>query len=151
MWSIDLSAEAAAWLKAGHIISVIAWMAGLLYLPRLFVYHTQCDSGSQQSETFKIMERRLMRAIMNPAMLASLAFGIPLVLNQPPSVWQEAWLYLKLACVAGLIINHMVMGSWRRAFAEDRNTRPQSFFRAMNEVPTVLMIAIVLLVVLKPF
>ena len=148
---IDLSSDAYLWIKALHIISVISWMAGLLYLPRLFVYHTECDIGSQQSETFKVMERRLFRVIMNPAMIASMAFGIVLVLNLDNSVWSEVWIYVKLVCVVGLLASHMMMGSWRRAFAENRNSRPQSFYRTMNEVPTFLMIVVVIFVVVRPF
>lgn len=148
---LDLSGDAYVWLKALHIISVIAWMAGLLYLPRLFVYHTDCTPGSVQSETFKIMERRLLRAIMNPALVASFGFGVPLLLDQPPSSWEEGWLLIKLVGVAGLVICHMMMASMRRAFAEDRNVHSQKYFRILNEVPTVLMIAIVICVVVKPF
>jgi len=148
---LDLSGEAYLWLKALHIISVIAWMAGLLYLPRLFVYHTACEPGSAQSETFKIMERRLLRAIMNPAMIASLGFGLMLLLDQSPSVWDEGWIYVKLACIAGLMACHMMMGSLRKSFAEDRNIHSQKYYRVLNEVPTVLMIAIVIFAVVKPF
>jgi len=148
---LELSGDAYVWLKALHIISVIAWMAGLLYLPRLFVYHTESEPHSAQSETFKIMERRLLRAIMNPAMIASFAFGLPLLLDQPVSSWEDGWLYVKLFGVVGLVACHMWMGSLRRTFAEDRNFRSQKFFRILNEVPTLLMIAIVICVVVKPF
>ena len=148
---IDLSANMYAWIKALHIIGVIAWMAGLLYLPRLFVYHTECDAGSQQSETFKIMERRLFRVIMNPAMGLSLGSGAILLLNLDNAVWTEVWMYVKLACVAGLVGSHVIMGKWRRSFAENRNRRSRSFYRTMNEVPTCLMIAAVIFVVTKPF
>lgn len=147
----ELSGEAYVWLKALHIISVISWMAGLLYLPRLFVYHTECATGSEKSETFKIMERRLLHAIMTPAMIASIGFGLPLLLDLPDSGWEEGWIYIKLACIGGLIVCHMIMGSLRKAFAEDRNVHSQKFFRILNEVPTVLMIAIVIFVVVKPF
>ena len=137
------------WIKALHVISIIAWMAGLLYLPRLFVY---CDVavGSESSETFKVMERRLLRAIMNPAMIASWIFGITLlVLN--PGWFAMGWIHAKLAFVVGLTGVHMMMAGWRSTFAEDRNQKPQRFFRIMNEVPTLLMIAIVLMVIVKPF
>ena len=138
------------WIKALHVISIIAWMAGLLYLPRLFVYHCDVAAGSESSETFKVMERRLLRAIMNPAMIASYVFGIwMLVLN--PGWFQMGWLHAKLAFVVGLTVIHMMMAGWRRAFAEDRNQRPQRFFRIMNEVPTLLMIGVVIFVVVKPF
>ena len=138
------------WIKALHVISIIAWMAGLLYLPRLFVYHCDVAAGSESSETFKVMERRLLRAIMNPAMIASWIFGITLlVLN--PGWFEMGWIHAKLAFVAGLTGVHMMMAGWRSAFAEDRNERPQRFFRIMNEVPTLLMIGIVIFVIVKPF
>jgi putative membrane protein len=138
------------WIKALHVISIIAWMAGLLYLPRLFVYHCEVAAGSEASETFKVMERRLLRAIMNPAMIAAWIFGITLlVLN--PGWFEMGWIHAKLAFVVGLTGVHMMMARWRRAFAEDRNQRPQRFFRIMNEVPTLLMIGIVIFVVVKPF
>ena len=138
------------WLKAGHIISVIAWMAGLLYLPRLFVYHTDLQAGSDTSELFKVMERRLLKAIMNPAMLSSLFFG-GLLLADNSTDWSASWLHAKLVCVVGLMVTHMKMGVWRRAFEADSNTKSQKYFRFANEVPTLLMIIIVLLVVLKPW
>ena len=138
------------WIKALHVISIIAWMAGLLYLPRLFVYHCDVAVGSEASETFKVMERRLLRAIMNPAMIASWIFGITLLVMNPG--WFEmGWIHAKLAFVAGLTGVHMMMAGWRSAFAEDRNQKPQRFFRIMNEVPTLLMIGVVIFVVVKPF
>lgn len=136
------------WLKALHIISVIAWMAGLLYLPRLFVYHCAAEPGSVQSETFKVMERRLLRAIMTPAMIASFAFGAALLTGAD---WSAGWLWAKLTLVAGLAVVHGLMARWRRDFAADRNARPARFYRIANEVPTALMIAIVILAVVKPF
>lgn len=139
------------WIQALHVISVIAWMAGLLYLPRLFVYHTQKERGSDASETFKIMERRLLRAIMNPAMVASFVFGGILLWDFGADALTMGWLHAKLACVAGLVVMHGLMARWRREFAEDRNRHSERFYRAMNEVPTVLMIAIVILAVVKPF
>ncbi len=146
---MDFSTNAYLWFKALHIISVIAWMAGLLYLPRLYVYHTQAEPGSDKSETFKVMERRLMMAIMNPAMISSLVFGGLLMSYQDS--WLDGWLVMKLICIAGLMISHMLMGRWRRAFAEDRNTHSHKFYRVANEVPTVLMIVIVIAAVVKPF
>jgi len=148
---IELSGTVYLLVKALHIISVIAWMAGLLYLPRLFVYHTQAEPGSDKSETFKIMERRLIRVIMTPAMNLAWVFGIILLLSQGEAVWEEGWVYVKLACVLGLSALHGMMSGWRRQFAEDRNTRSEKFYRVVNEVPTVLMIAIVILVVMRPF
>jgi protoporphyrinogen IX oxidase len=139
------------WIKAFHLVSVIAWMAGLLYLPRLFVYHAAEKIGSPTSETFKIMERRLMRAIMNPAMIAVFVFGALLLLTPGAVDWASGWIYAKLVLVAVLTILHHAMGSWRKDFAEDRNTRPVRFYRMVNEVPTVLMIGIVILVIVKPF
>ena len=147
---MEFSGDAYLWIKAGHIISVIAWMAGLLYLPRLFVYHCDTESGSETSETFKVMERRLLKAIMNPAMLSSLFFG-GLLLADSSTDWSAGWLHVKLLAVAGLIVIHMMMGGWRRAFEADANTKAQKFFRFANEVPTILMIVIVLAVVLKPW
>jgi len=136
-------------LKALHIISVIAWMAGLLYLPRLFVYHAATEKGSVQSETFKTMERRLMRAIMNPAMILTWVFG--LLLTWQGEWWHSGWWHAKFALVCGLTVVHHLYSLWRKAFAADRNVRPARFYRWWNEVPTLLMIAIVFLVVLKAF
>ena len=138
------------WIKALHVISIIAWMAGLLYLPRLFVFHCDVAVGSEASETFKVMERRLLRAIMNPAMIASWIFGATLLALDPAS-FTMGWIHAKLAFVIGLTGVHMMMAGWRRAFAEDRNQRPQRFFRIMNEAPTLLMIGIVIFVIVKPF
>jgi len=136
-------------LKALHIIAVIAWMAGLLYLPRLFVYHADAEKGSAQSETFKVMERRLMHGIMNPAAVLVWVFG--LLLAWQGEWWHAGWWQVKVALVFGLTLVHHLYGLWRTAFAEDRNSRPARFYRWWNEVPTVVMIGIVFLVVLKPF
>jgi putative membrane protein len=146
---MELSGDAYLWIKAGHIISIIAWMAGLLYLPRLFIYHCATNPGSETSEIFKVMERRLLWAIMNPAMLLSLFFG-SLLLADNSTDWSAAWLHIKLLCVAGLVFFHIMTSRWRVAFASDSNTKSGNFFRIANEVPTVLMIIIVLVVVLKP-
>jgi putative membrane protein len=137
------------WLKALHIISLIAWMAGLLYLPRLMVYHTATEPGSLQSETFKVMERRLLAAITTPAMIASWVFGLVLVIQG--GWWSSGWLHAKLFLVLLLSAYHALAASWVNVFATDRNTRSARFYRIANEVPTVLMIAIVILVVVKPF
>ncbi|MBK1836469.1 protoporphyrinogen oxidase HemJ [Azospirillum sp. YIM B02556] len=139
------------WIKALHVISIIAWMAGLLYLPRLFVYHCQAPAGSETSETFKVMERRLLRAIMNPAMIAAYVFGITMIAMNRELFLQGGWLHAKLLFVLLLTASHMMMARWRRDFALDRNTRPQRFYRIANEVPTLLMIGIVIFVVVKPF
>ncbi len=137
------------WLKALHIISVIAWMAGMLYLPRLFVYHTDAPQGSPMSETFKVMERRLLKGIINPSMIVVFITG-PL-LAYVTDYWQSPWLQLKFALALGLGGVHGYLARCVRTFAADANDRPAIFYRALNEVPTVLMILIVLLVVLKPF
>ncbi len=139
------------WIKALHAVSVIAWMSGLLYLPRLFVYHADVAVGSAQSETFKVMERRLLRAIMNPAMIAAFVFGGLMLWELSPGVWSEGWLHLKLTAVAIMTFLHHVFGRWRTAFAEDRNIRSARTFRIANEAPTLLMIVIVLAVIVKPF
>ena len=142
------------WIKALHIIAVIAWMAGMLYLPRLFVYHCAAERGSVQSETFKVMERRLLRGIINPAMVATWAFGLWLAWLGPDSRfgWFAApWLQAKIVLVLGLSAVHGLLARWRNDFAADRNRHSQGFYRIINEVPTILMILIVLLVVLKPF
>lgn len=148
---LELSTTAYLWIKALHTISVIAWMAGLFYLPRLYVYHAGAEPGSELSETLKVMERRLLRVIMNPAMLASLITGALLVLNMGDAAWEAGWLHAKLVLVVGLLGLHMAMGRWRRDFAEDRNTRSHKFYRVANEVPTVLMIGMVILVIVQPF
>jgi putative membrane protein len=142
------------WIKAFHIIAVIAWMAGMLYLPRLFVYHCAAEPGSVQSETFKVMERRLLRAIINPAMVATWVFGLWLAWLGPDSRYgwfASGWLWAKIVLVLGLSAVHGLLARWRKDFAQDRNRHSQRFYRIINEVPTVLMILIVLLVVLKPF
>ena len=147
---IELSATAYLWVKALHVMSVIAWMAGLLYLPRLFVYHVDAAPGSAQSETFKVMERRLLRGIMNPAMIASLLFG-GIMMAANPGLFAGGWFHAKLAAVVPLLAMHMAMAGWRRAFAEDRNGRSGRFYRFMNEVPAVLMVVIVVMVIVRPF
>jgi len=139
------------WIKSLHIVSMVAWMAGLLYLPRLYVYHSLAPAGSDRSETFKVMERRLQQGIMTPAMIATWGFG--LVLAGTPGVvdWRMGWIWAKLALVAGLTLFHIVLARWREAFAADRNRYPTRLFRIVNELPTVALIAIVILVVVKPF
>jgi putative membrane protein len=140
-----------AYIKAFHIIAVIAWMAGLLYLPRLFVYHAMSEVGSAQSETFKVMERRLLRYITTPAMVVTWIFGLILAFS-PLIDWAgDGWFHVKLLLVVVLSAYSGALASWTRDFAMDRNTRSPRFYRIANEVPTVLMIAIVILVVVKPF
>ena len=143
-------AEAYPYVKSLHIISVIAWMAGLLYLPRLFVYHAEATPGSEAAETFKAMERRLLRAIMDPAMFAVYIFGGMLAATPGIVDWSSFWIWGKLTLVGVLTIAHHVFALWRKDFAADRNRRPAGFYRMMNEVPTALMIGIVFLVVVKP-
>lgn len=137
------------WAKAIHVIAVISWMAGMLYLPRLFVYHAEAERGSAQSETFKVMQRRLLRGIMNPAMTLSWAFGLWLAWRG--FAFQGGWLNAKLAAVLVLSGMHGYLSAAVRTFAEDRNTKPARHWRIVNEVPTVLMVIIVVLVIVKPF
>jgi protoporphyrinogen IX oxidase len=137
------------WIKAFHVIAVISWMAGMLYLPRLFVYHSLAKPGSEQSETFKVMERRLLRYIMTPAMIATWLLGIALVLET--GAFSAHWFQVKIVLVLALTVMHGLCSHWLRDFAFDRNPRSAKFFRIANEIPTVLMIAIVLLAVVKPF
>jgi putative membrane protein len=137
------------WLKAFHIIAVISWMAGMLYLPRLFVYHASAKAGSEQSETFKVMERRLLRFIMTPAMIVSWLLGIVLMLQ---GQWLGAsWFHAKFLAVLAMTILHGLFSHWGHEFAFDRNRHAPKFYRIVNEIPTVLMILIVALATVKPF
>ena len=137
------------WLKALHVIAVIAWMAGMLYLPRLFVYHAEASAASPTSETFKIMERRLLKGIINPAMIVVFATGLPLAFLT--GFWRAPWLQAKFALVLGLAALHGYLARCVRTFAADANRRSPRFFRILNEVPAALMAVIVILVVVKPF
>jgi protoporphyrinogen IX oxidase len=139
----------ALWIKALHVLAVISWMAGLLYLPRLFVYHAESEPGSKASETFKAMERRLLKGIMNPAMIVTWATG--LYIAYALSYFRAPWLHAKLGLVLLLSAFHGYLVGRVRAFAEDRNANSSRFYRVINEAPTVLMIGIVVLVVVKPF
>src|SRR3954468_8993988 len=137
------------WIKALHVIAVISWMAGMLYLPRLFVYHCEAEIGSKQSETFKIMERRLFKAIINPAMIVTWLAGLYLALA---GHWFTfGWLHVKLALVLAMSAVHGFFSRWLKDFAADRRPRSQKFYRIINEVPTALMILIVIMVIVKPF
>jgi putative membrane protein len=139
-----------AYIKAFHIIAVISWMAGLLYLPRLFVYHAESARGSPQSETFKTMERRLLKYITTPAMVASWALGLYLAYLVVD--WStDCWFYLKLVLVLLLSGFHGALAKWTKGFAEDRNTHSPRFYRVANEIPTLLMVGIVILAVVRPF
>jgi putative membrane protein len=137
------------WIKAFHIIAVIAWMAGMLYLPRLFVYHASAKPGSEQSETFKVMERRLLKAIMRPAMIVTWLLGIVLVLQG--QFLGATWFHVKITLVVAMTILHGLFSHWAHDFALDRNPRSPKFYRIANEIPTILLIAIVILATVKPF
>jgi protoporphyrinogen IX oxidase len=137
------------WIKAFHVIAVIAWMAGMLYLPRLFIYHCEAEPGSKQSEAFKVMERRLLRAIINPAMVVTWAAGLWLALES--GHYRAGWMQAKFVLVLILSVMHGLFARWTREFAEDSNTRSSKFYRVINEIPTLLMIGIVILVIVKPF
>jgi putative membrane protein len=137
------------WIKALHVIAVIAWMAGMLYLPRLFVYHCEAEIGSKQSETFKVMERRLFKGIINPAIIAVWILG--LYLAWAGNWLASGWFHVKLVLVLILSGLHGFFSRWVKDFAADRNRRSQQFYRIINEVPTVLMIGIVIMVIVKPF
>jgi putative membrane protein len=145
----ELLAGLYPWLKALHVIAVIAWMAGIFYLPRLFVYHAVSAPGSEKSETFKVMERRLLRAIMNPAMIATWVFG--LLVAFAGDWWSAPWLHAKLVLVLAMTGFHGWLARCRRDFEQDRNRYSQRTYRIANELPTLLMILIVVLVVVKPF
>ncbi|MFQ5565469.1 MAG: protoporphyrinogen oxidase HemJ [Paracoccaceae bacterium] len=139
------------WSKALHVMSVIAWMAGLFYLPRLFVYHAERASApGELSETFKVMERKLLKLIMNPASIATWVFGLMLVATPGIIDWSEPWVQVKAALVVALTVYHHALVRWQRAFAEDRNRRSGRFYRCANEVPTLLMIGIVMMAIVRP-
>ncbi len=138
------------WIKALHILAIISWMAGLLYLPRLYVYHAMVETGSARDITFQLMERRLLKAIMNPAMIASFLFGFWMVLLNP-DLLSQGWFHIKLASVLLLAGVHGKFAVMRKAFAEGRANRSDRYYRVWNEVPTVLMIIIVIMVVIQPF
>ena len=148
---MDWVGFAETWVKALHVISVIAWIAGMMYLPRLFVYHSAAETGSIQSETFKVMERRLYRGIITPAMILTWVFGLTMVLTPGIIDWSQGWVWVKAVAVILLSGIHGYYGRQVRAFAADANTRPQGFWRLVNEVPFVLVIIIVVMVIVKPF
>ncbi|MBT06305.1 MAG: TIGR00701 family protein [Rhodospirillaceae bacterium] len=139
------------WIKAFHLIAVIAWMAGLLYLPRLFVYHVGVEPDSDLDLTLRIMERRLLNFIMGPAMAVSWVLGLALTALSPFAVWAETWFYTKMLAVVAMSGMHAAMAVWQKAFETNENRRGQAFYRMLNEVPTVLLIVIILMVVVKPF
>ena len=137
------------WVKAFHVIAVIAWMAGMLYLPRLFVYHCEADAGSRQSETFKVMERRLLRIIINPAMIATWVLGLWLAWEH--EIYRFPWFKVKFLLVVAMSGVHGILVRCVKDFAADRNRRSQKYYRIINEIPAILMVLIVLLAVAKPF
>lgn len=139
------------WLKTAHIVAVIAWMAGLLYLPRLFVYHAGVPVESQRAAMLEVMERRLLHGIMWPALVLTIGFGAALAATPGVVDWQRGWIWAKLALVVGLTVFHVLLGRWRRDFASGRFPHSAKFFRLINELPTLALIAIVLLVVVRPF
>ena len=139
------------WTKAFHVIALIAWLAAMFYLPRLFVYHCDVRPGSTESERFKVMEYRLFKQIMNPAMIATWVFGIILVLTPGIIDWSAGWWHVKLLCVILMSGFHGAMSRWRKDFLADANRRTQKFYRIANEIPTVLMVVIVIMVIVRPF
>ncbi len=139
------------WIKALHIVAVIAWMAGMLYLPRLFVYHAGVPKGSPQSELFKLMERRLLRVVINPAMIATFVLGLALAGTPGLVDWGRGYMWVKLGLALGLGAYHGLCARWFKAFAADRNVHSDKFYRRINEIPAVLMLLIVILIVVRPF
>tara|TARA_R110002124_G_scaffold149220_1_gene314955 strand:- start:92244 stop:92693 length:450 start_codon:yes stop_codon:yes gene_type:complete len=139
------------WFKALHIIAVISFMAGMLYLPRLFVYHAGAEIGSELSETLKVMERRLLRFIMNPALILMWGFAILMLIGRGDILMTQGWVHVKLTLVIALSGVHGVFSKWRKVFERDENTKSAKFYKIWNEVPTVLMIIIVILAIVKPF
>jgi putative membrane protein len=147
----DWLAAAYPWIKALHIVSVIAWMAGLLYLPRLFVYHAGVPAGSARAAMLGVMERRLLRGIMVPALAMTYGFGILLLATPGLADWRQGWIWTKLVLVVVLTVFQLLLAHWRQSFAAGNVPHTERFFRLINELPTLVMLAIVLLVVLKPF
>ena len=148
--TIEALAPFYPWTKALHLISVFAWMAGLFYLPRLYLYHTEAAPGSESSETFKTMERRLLRAIMNPAMIAAWAFGLTLVLTPGVVDWRAGWWHGKAAGFLGMTAIHHHLAAARKDFAADRRVHTGRYWRVVNEAPTLLLALIVVMVIVKP-
>ncbi|HEY6434606.1 MAG TPA: protoporphyrinogen oxidase HemJ [Acetobacteraceae bacterium] len=149
--TIGFLAACYPWTKALHIISMVAWMAGMFYLPRLYVYHCETRPGSAESERFKVMERRLLKQIVNPAMIATWTFGALLVLTPGVLDWSAGWGHVKLASVIAMSALHGEYSRWRKDFLHDRNRRSARFYRIANEIPTLLLALIVIMVVVRPF
>lgn len=147
----DIFSQYYLWIKAFHVIAVISWMSALLYLPRLFVYHASAKVGSELSETLKVMERRLLKYICNPAMIAVWVLGLLMLYANPEILKGQGWMHAKLTLVLLLSGVHGVLAKNTRLFAQDANTKSAKYFRILNEIPTVLMIAIVIFVIVKPF
>ena len=149
---LDVLTEYYTWIKAAHLVFLISWMAAMLYLPRLFVYHTDATPGGGQSETFKVMERRLLRGIMTPSMVGTWVFGLALAFTPGIVDWAgDGWFHVKLTAVLALSGMHGYLAKTVRLFADDRNERSATFYRVLNEVPAVLMVIIVIMVVVRPF
>lgn len=146
----DILLQNYLWLKALHVISVMAWMAGLLYLPRLFAYHADTKSGSAQSEIFKVMELRLLRIIMNPAMMAAWLFGILMIVANP-AFFDHGWMHVKFTLVIVMSVLHMIFAKWRKNFANDKNDKSVKFYKLWNEVPAAIMVVVVIMAVVEPF
>jgi putative membrane protein len=144
---LDYGSEIYNWVKVLHIIAVITWMAGMFYLPRLYVYHAQEEPGSPTSETFKVMERRLLKGIMTPSIIVVFATGLTMF----PAFMSDGWMHVKFLLVLIMAGMHGAYAKWRKDFLNDRNTRSHVFYRWMNEVPTVLLLAIIPLVIFKWF
>ena len=147
----EITTEMYMWIKAIHLIGAMSWMAGLLYLPRLFVYHANSQLRSEQSEIFKVMEKRLLYFIMVPAAAVTLLFGGLLLLNMPFYVWNEWWVWIKLLSILGLMFSHLLMYLHYKKFANETNQHSVKYYRILNEVPTVLMITIIIMAVVRPF
>ena len=146
----DFLADHYLWIKSLHLIAVISWMAGIFYLPRLYVYHAEAEKGSELSETFKIMERKLLKIIMNPAMIAAWVLGL-LMLHTNPDLMAQGWMHAKLTLVLLMSGFHGYLARTRKIFLRDENKKTHKFYRQINEIPTLLMMAIVILAVVKPF
>lgn len=144
---VDVGTAAYAWIKALHVVAIITWMAGLFYLPRLYVYHAETPAGTPQSETFKVMERRLLRGIMNPSIVVVFITGLLMF----PAWMTSGWMHAKFLLVLLMAVCHGFYARWRKDFEADRNTRSHKFYRVANEVPTLLLLGIIVMVVVKPF
>lgn len=147
----DFLADHYLWIKSLHLIAVISWMAGIFYLPRLYVYHAEAEKGSELSETFKIMERKLLKIIMNPAMIAAWVLGLLMLHINPEVMSGQGWMHAKLTLVLLMSGFHGYLARTRKVFLRDENKKSHKFYRKINEIPTLLMMAIVILAVVKPF